>query len=804
MNNDAQHHAAIAHGDNPCHSRLSGVAKQDSFLGQPDQRPTLDQALILLAQRLAEHEQQIAARFQKIRDEIEKNIREVSQTLQATRVQLEKDLAPLSSTSPPAADILRQLDDRLDHLVLRLSRRFRTRLQCALDPAAPERKIMPAVMKELDQFRREAVETLPEEFLLLHTRQPDAPFEPGKSIFELAVMPQLPRLCRSRLLARWRLSRLRKRLKRSYRLLPLPFQEMTAHALILRSSLAATALIERHEKTHEELKNRLTDHWRAIRYNLDNAVVDLEDMLEEIQAPRKTEAEDKRGRRTEIGPLVLAAFDQSLESLEEITTTLVTVQESILAEIRQDHENALHTIREGVEKSGSLQGRLRWGYKTLLKSLKRSLSKTAERLDKGWGRIAEFLHRLSQRLLHVYFGVRRFFGLKVDIEETQLRLTDLPLTSEVTERARDLPPIYRRLYSSDPLVNREFLVSREEETVELENALKRWKSGRPASVAIVGPEGSGKTSLLNCLENDLDSGITVSHLSIFDRPRTVKALCWTIARGLEMSQQPETVDELIVELQGLTRRIIIVERAHHLMMRAVGGRQVTEAFLRMMMATNDHFLWLVSLRQYPWQRLEYLFNARRYFTYVIPCVFHDENELKEALLRRERVTGHELLYVEGEKPSAQVRKLLLTHSLESPAVQKALAEEYFSTLYDVSGGNMRAALYFWLQSLTRDGSGRIRVHPCIQIDDSFIRNLERNYHFTLAEVVGHGTLSVDEHSEIFRLNETQSRLQLDYLLKIRLLEIAHSETAAEETRYEINPVFHKPISRTLLNLNVLY
>ncbi|MDH5513443.1 MAG: AAA family ATPase, partial [Gammaproteobacteria bacterium] len=636
MKNDLQHRATVPAGDDPCHIRLSGIAKQDSFLGQADQRPVLDQALTLLAQQLAKHERHIASRFHAIREEAEKNIGEVTQVLQTTRGQLEKDLVPLSSVTPPAADVLRQLDDRLDHLVLRLSRRFRTQLQCALDPAAPEKQIMPAVMKALDKFRQEAAEALPEEFFLLHTRQAGTPFEPGRSVFELAVVPQLPRLCRSRLLARWRLFRLRRRLKRDYRLYPLPFREMATDALILRSNLAANALIERHEKTHEELKNRLIDHWRAIRYNLDNAVVDLEDMQEVAQAPRQSEPEDNLDRRGEIGPLVLAAFDQALESLGEIALALSTVQEGILAEIHEDHENALRIIRAGVEKSGSLRGRLRWGYKTLSKSVKRSLVETVERLSKGRARISGIFQRWQQQLQHFYLGVRRFFGLKADIAETQLRLTDLPLSSEVTDRARDLPPIYRRLYSTDPLVNREFLVAREEETVELQNALKRWMSQRPASVAIVGPEGSGKTSLLNCMENDLNTSVNVSHLSISQRPRTVPALCQTIARGLELSQPADSVDELIAQLQTISRRVIIVERAHHLMMRAVGGRQVTEAFFRLLMGTNDRILWIITLRLYPWKRMEYLFNARRYFTYVISCAFHDENELREALLRRER------------------------------------------------------------------------------------------------------------------------------------------------------------------------
>jgi hypothetical protein len=70
--------------------------------------------------------------------------------------------------------------------------------------------------------------------------------------------------------------------------------------------------------------------------------------------------------------------------------------------------------------------------------------------------------------------------------------------------------------------------------------------------------------------------------------------------------------------------------------------------------------------------------------------------------------------------------------------------------------------------------------------------------------VGHGTLSVAEHGEIFRLDETSSRLRLHYLYQIRLLEIVGDPSGPEASFYEVSPVFHKPVTRTLLNFNVLY
>jgi hypothetical protein len=804
MKKEPQPKTAVPANDDPCHSRLKKIAARDPFLAQADQRPLLDQEIDQLSQRLEAHDQGVADQFGRLAAEIRDNLGELSSSLEETQAHLVRDLAPLSGPTPVDATMLQGLEAKLDRLVRTLSRRARTRLLRALAPVAPARQIVPTLIERLERFRRETVESLPEELLLLQPRLPDARVEPGRRLLDVEVVPRLPSLCRSKLLARLRFNRLRRRLKLRYRLMHLPFRDIAADALILRSGLDVAALVSRQEQTHEELQERLTDAWRGIRYNLDSAVVDLGDLQTEPTRREPVETGEKVAKLRELSALVIAAFERARQLLEEVAVTYTAKLDGVVAEIRQDHRNLVIAIREGVDQASSLRGRLRWGRKSLQKSLARGAGRWQTRLNKLFGRTVERGRLLWLRVLHLWYTLRPVLGLKQDIQETQLRLSDLPSPSEMAEQARALPPIYRRLFTPEPLLSREFLVARDEEFRLLQNALERWQSGRTASVAIVGPEGSGKSSLLNCLENELDTSILVTHVHVTERVRTVSELCRLFARTFEMAPAPDRVEGLIAALLTVSRRVVIVEQAHHLLLRVIGGREVLEAFFRLMMATHNHFLWLVSSRQYPWQRMEYLLDARRYFTSVIQCAFHDENELREALLRRERVTGHELHYAEGNRPGARIRKLRLSHPLESAAVQQALSEEYFARLYELSGGNMSAALFFWLQSLRAGADGRMTVEPCITIDDSFIQNLDRRYHFTLAEVVGHGTLSVAEHGEIFRLDETSSRLRLHYLYQIRLLEIVGDPSGPEASFYEVSPVFHKPVTRTLLNFNVLY
>ena len=65
--------------------------------------------------------------------------------------------------------------------------------------------------------------------------------------------------------------------------------------------------------------------------------------------------------------------------------------------------------------------------------------------------------------------------------------------------------------------------------------------------------------------------------------------------------------------------------------------------------------------------------------------------------------------------------------------------------YESSSGNIRAALYYWQISIRFDPEEKgIRVAPLRKLDYRFLRDLDRSYLLTLAEILSHGGLSTDE------------------------------------------------------------
>ena len=785
----------------PCKQKFIAKAENDAFLGQADQRPELDLLLAGLQATLETGETDIELKISTLLSSLNTTLSELSQGLQDARTRLIEILDGLPDADQLNSEIIGKISIAIDKQVRLLSRRIRSKMLNALNKVSPEHNLITEIFTSLLLFHQNSVEALAETMYLLLPRSNATTIIAGQNIYAIAMQQHIDDICSNRILAGFRYYKLKSSLKKHYHLLCVPVRDLAFDALVLRTELNVQNLIKRHVSTHDELQSRLTDGWRAIRYNLESVVVELDDIYEQLE----NKSTDITIKKTEIQTLIVGALDQALESIEETGVTYATVLTGVVAEINQDHAYALKAIKRGIDETNTLSGRLNWERKILQKSFARNRDKfilSISSITAGLKTIPGFIR---DWFAATRIQLNNYFGLSVADNESHLQLTDLPPASEVVEHARSLPPIYRRLFTSVPLINQEFLVARQPAIDTLTDALGRWQMGRSASVAIVGPEGSGKSSLVNCFENELDSNnIDVITIDITQRCRTEANTIRVFAKAFELSDKNIRLNDLIEQLLALPRCIIRIEHAHYLFMRAVDSREGPETFFNIVMATRTHFLWLVSLRLYPWKRLEYLHDIKRYFTHIIHTEFHNEADLKQAILLRQRITGQELLFIDSSQSGNEARKLLHSQKLETPAVQTALMKDYFSRLYVISGGNMQTALYYWLQSLSKSTDGKVQVSPCLILDDSFIRDLDKDYHFTLAEIIGHGDLSVTEHCEIFRRKLLFCENVMAYLDQIRLIIEIAPGNGDTSRRYQINPIFYKQVTKTLTNLNILH
>jgi hypothetical protein len=782
-----------------CRESLRQRARQDRFLGTADQKPQLERLLAELDAVLRQDEADAGQRLTDLTRDISQRAEALADTLREIRAPLESVLARLQQDSSPAA--VDAAAAALTTAGSSLARRLRHRLLHLLDDAAPAHKHVPELLATVTAGRRTAVETLPESLFVIHARRTGIAPCTGQPLSAQSIDPQLETLCHRPWLARWRLRRLRRRLHRQYQRVEIDPREVLVDTLLRRTDINPAALLQRHSDTHATLETQLNDAWRALRYAIDTALVELGDLRPPSTGEPSTLLSAKSA---DLATLVQDAFDKTLAALRDSGDVYATILQGMIAELAQDREHAFAAARDALASAHSATARLHYAWSTLRKTMRRRIRQGAERSMAALPLAERLFQQLRRRGEHVWLQLKDLLRLGEAPEESTLAIADLPTELDLAERLHALPPIYRRLYSADPLLNREFLVGRDDELRMLADAYKRWQTNRATNIAIVGGEGSGKSSLINCFENEIAEESAVIHIDLNERLRTEADVIRTFSTQLDASATPQSVAELAQALLAGPRRIVVVHRTHNMYLRTVGGSAAPRAFFRLMLATRAHLMWLTSFRLYPWRRLDYLFDAGRYYTRVLTTELHNEVELREAIMRRQRTTGDALVFADPPASIRLIRKLRLRHELDSPIVQRALADRYFEALFRVSGGNLESAFYFWLLSLRAESPQQLTVLPTLTPDDRLIRNLDRLDHFALAELVGHGHLTAAEHAEIFRIEPSYSQLILDNLVQLRVVERNGADGGGQAARYGISAVFQQTVVGVLTDLNTLY
>lgn len=790
--------------DPECRQKIETLAESVPFLNRSDQYPVFLQLYSQLQSELEKLEQELAQELTRFEGELQAACQTACKELLTTRNRLAAQFEKLDSEGPPGSPALLELAALLENEFSDLYRRVRLYPAKALEQFSPQSRKLFENFKQLRSLLDQACRRLPQQLLLIQQRGGEESLK-GKRILDVAGQDLIRFCCRSRfkLFQRIRFRFKSLQLRSRYRLISVALQEIGVKCLQRESRLDAAKLMSDHRTVHSATLSQLDSHWQVIRFNLETAVGELEETAEKVGRKNRP-PEQVSARIEEISRLATDSLERTAENLLSLPATYSTFLEGTKEELKREFSRSLSTLQQDVEAAGTFRFRAVQAGRSIrraVKALKSWLLARLIRLSKAVRKLARRLQYLAEDL---FLSITSRLGVKIPTRESLLAVTDLPSISEVLRQAEALPPIYRRLFSFAPLKTREFLVGRKGDLEMFQEAVTRWREGLDTSLLLVGSEGTGKTTLLNCFCNELGRDIPVLKVEIATRLQSRESLLRQVESWFQL-EQSESIHELTKALQALPRQVVMVEGGHNLMLRRIEGQKAAEAFFHLVMATRTHFLWILSIREYPWSRIEYQLKAAQYFTHTIRTLFHTQEELREALMARQNTTGFSTLFLDEGLKDRKIRKLRLSHPLESEPVQAALSALFFEKLLAMSGGNMRAALFYWLDALEYDESRKlVVVRPCKELTYRFMRGFDTKYLFTLAELMNHGGLTLHEHAVIFQLEPSSSRLILDYLHQIRLIDVVDEDDQGEALRYGVNPVLIHPISNTLESMNILY
>ncbi len=425
-----------------------------------------------------------------------------------------------------------------------------------------------------------------------------------------------------------------------------------------------------------------------------------------------------------------------------------------------------------------------------------------ESLRQKWHELYDRLAQRARKLPPVLLGREDTRGSSETLtQRAGCPLLDMPRWQQISARQRLLPARYRAAFNLAPVAaDTPWAIPREQKLQQFHAALARWQRQLPTLLAVVGPDGCGRTSFLNALEARLPEATPVHRLNLSSGIRDETVLAKLFAPLYELDADASW-PEVQAQLTRPRDQIILLDNIDALLLRTPGAYRAFKTLLATMLASQSRTLWVVSFGAQAWRRADHTYQVGRYFSSLITLDYFTQEEFHAVLRSRITHTGLTLRFNAAAPDDGGVTGAA-PDTAPDAAEMDAAVTAYLDKLYELSGGNLPAALLHWHCATHIDaGAQTIQADALEGVDFGAIKSFAAPHHFTLAEMLTHGGLTLAEHQTLFRLSETESRIILYHLHAHRVVE---RREADGENIYYVDPALYTPIANALITAHVLY
>lgn len=402
-------------------------------------------------------------------------------------------------------------------------------------------------------------------------------------------------------------------------------------------------------------------------------------------------------------------------------------------------------------------------------------------------------YRFVRKKMHGYIKeIKRFWGYSdVSAQEAQ-RADIISYLSETDQKIKELPYIYRRLFDFSHPVDQRFYVPVAEAASTFKKAYEQWQVSS-AALAVVGEKGSGKSTFLQLMAEELTGNEPINELSVERTIWTEEDLVNLFAEKLGMDEK-RSIDEIVKGLKNSKgRRIVILESIQNAFVRNINGYEAIEKLCYLMAETRNDIFWIVSCSRYGWHFLDKAFKLSESFSHIIRTDTLDAGDLEKMIMSRHRSSGYVLQF----EKSTDAQKGWSSKGMTEEEEQQRLRKDYFKKLTEFADGNASIALIFWIRSIRTFDEACIYIKPLEITSVEMIADLSSEVLFVLAAFVIHDTVSDEDLSMILNLSLTESRMMLIRLSSKGLLVEKNND-------YMLNQLVYRQIVRVLKERNILH
>lgn len=261
----------------------------------------------------------------------------------------------------------------------------------------------------------------------------------------------------------------------------------------------------------------------------------------------------------------------------------------------------------------------------------------------------------------------------------------------------------------------------------LESVERRVAERRGGLVALVGPRGMGKSSLLRVLRSKAKNPVSVNC-------QAGTPLSEIRSATLLDSPSPPQAD------------LVLLDDAHALIRSSIGGLALFDELIALARGASRQSAWVFSLDASVWPLLKRARDARPLFDEICKLAPWNESQIGELLADRGQRAGFSPTYedlLEELPPGAD--------EIDRQDALKAKQAGYERMLWDHAGGNPALALEAWRSSLARDATDRVHVRSLRVPDLSTLENLPDSSLFILRAVLQFAPASVEAVASVTRM-----------------------------------------------------
>ena len=447
----------------------------------------------------------------------------------------------------------------------------------------------------------------------------------------------------------------------------------------------------------------------------------------------------------------------------------------------------LTALDEGIARASA---GIRLGAETALDDLARLADEGDVVTAESGGVFARLIHRgrqaLGPTLISVKERVRSASALVQRIGGSQIsqdvlrRVGDKEMAAaDIWEHARryragdTAPTDYVRLFKLEPVREHRLFTAYETELREIIQCERAWLGGGGSSALLVGPRGSGRTSMLNLCELELSA------------PRLLRP------QPIEWRREIGLVDAVAIELGARPRRQAVVRALQEVKTTVllddleqwfspdVRGLRELENFLDLVISTKESTFWLASVAKDALGLLEESVNVREPFSNLVALEPLRPEALANAVEGRHVLSGRRVQYP-ATFASGMLRRLRKTDD-------RLL---YFSVLARVSEGNLSRALPTWLKSVGFDDDGNVtpQIHKTFSLGLPYITRFPAAVLGILVQLLRFGPMSEEELTRTLCLGITETRRHLHFLVAAGLVEPMASNKHALGVPADLRPL----------------